>query len=68
MNNVIPILRHRDTVAETIEEVAADKPDMVLVFSMKDGKYIVTSSNLNDVTVLIGALERTKHYLLMGGL
>lgn len=44
MTNVIPITRQRNTVAEAIDEIRSDAPDLLIAFTMKDGKFLITSS------------------------
>jgi len=64
MRNVIPI--RRDTVKEVLEDIEREEPDVVVAFTIKEGKFLVHASNIDGVTYVIGALERVKHELLQG--
>ena len=62
--DIITLRPVRDTVAEVLDEVRDDAPDVLVAFSMKGSNYLVTVSNCDNVTLLIGALERMKAHLL----
>jgi len=62
MNNVVKI--YRDTIGEVLEEVRDDSPEMIVAFTMKNGRLMVRTSNVPSVTMLVGALELAKFDLL----
>jgi hypothetical protein len=64
--NVIPLRKIRDTVVEILDEVREDAPEVLIAFTLKNNEHLTITSNCDNVTLLIGALERMKFYLLEG--
>lgn len=62
-DNIVPFHQKARDVKALSEWLLADEPDSVMLFTMKDGKYLITTTELDDLTKLIGVLERMKYYL-----
>lgn len=61
------IKMYRDTVAEVIEEAADFNPSEIIVFcKTSDGLWDTFLSNIDNVTLAVGAIERIKQELLTG--
>lgn len=63
MSNVINL--HRDTVAEVLESIEKYEPEMVIAFVKKGDEFRIERSNVQNVTTIIGALERMKLDLIL---
>lgn len=56
----------KDDARRLLEEAISKDFESVFVIGMKDGRVFISSSEIRNLTLIIGALEEAKYHVLSG--